>query len=76
MKRSSAGGFALSPQLPHITKTLPHAIARRKAKKQPMEADQFPVVPRPSEEMLLRLNRIGSEHPFCIIYKAKVYDPL
>lgn len=30
----------------------------------------------PTEEMIMDLNRIGQEYPFCVYYKEKTNDPL
>ena len=73
MKKSSASTYSPTLEMPNITKTFPRNFKSRNTRQ---EADQFPVVPQPTEEMISRLNRIGSEYPFCVYYKHRTNDPL
>jgi hypothetical protein len=73
MKKSSASIYSPTLEMPHITKTFPRNFKNRKPQQ---EADQLPVVPPPTEEMINHLNRIGSEYPFCVYYKHRTHDPL
>jgi hypothetical protein len=78
MKRSSANVFSPSMELPVITKRFTRRSKRRKSGREAEPAFE-PVrntVPPPSEALILALNRVGQEYPFCVCFKAKAYDTL
>lgn len=78
MKKSSAAIFSPAMELPVITRKLTRRSKRRKLNRNAGTGidSQQSVVPPPGEELTEELNRIGQEYPFCVCFKAKLYDPL
>ena len=78
MKKSSATMFSPAMELPVITKRFTRRSKRRKLNREaePIFESLKNIVPPPSEELIIMLNRIGQEYPFCVCFKAKRYDPL
>jgi hypothetical protein len=74
MTKSSASMFSPTLELPDLTKKLTRRVNRRKMSAHSEKL--FQTVPPPSEEVLIKLNRVGQEYPFCVYYKQKVNDPL
>ena len=77
MKRSSATIYSPAMELPVITTRFIRRNKRRRFEKEsaPAEAGNN-VVPPPGDALIAELNRIGQEYPFCVCFKAKVYDTL
>jgi hypothetical protein len=44
--------------------------------KQKTEVIRLPLAPPPNEEKIRELNKLASQSPFCILYRARKYDML
>jgi len=76
MKKSSATIYSPAMELPVINKKFIRRNRRRVGKEAESLEPVNHIVQPPSEVLVAELNRIGQEYPFCICFKAKIYDPL
>jgi hypothetical protein len=77
MKKPSATIYSPAMELPVITKRIIRRNKRRRFEQEAEPAESLNnMVPPPSEALIAELNRLGQEYPFCICFKAKVYDTL
>ncbi|HEY8896729.1 MAG TPA: hypothetical protein VIM79_18020 [Niastella sp.] len=77
MKKSSATIYSPAMELPFIINKRTIRRNRRRIGKEAEPAEPVNhIVQPPDEALIAELNRIGQEYPFCVCFKAKMYDPL
>jgi len=67
----------IAPSVSSQLTTLPATakIVRHPRSKKAKE-DQVPMTPPPSEEMILRLNAMAKQHPFCVSHRTNSHSRL